>query len=329
MVRCILRIEVLNPVWTIGSIRAFDHPASHHFNRPDSLHATEVFRKLKFRMVKWLKRILLCTPLGRLLLVVPKTARAALSSGLVRRSGALLRWGIASPDIVARSYLTHLENQLELCSTISVVSGLPLGEILRYREEILEDRQIAEMYIRAVRGSSERWSFDERFMLGRRLAYYLLVRARKPRLVVEAGVDRGFNALLVCRALELNRSEGNPGRYIGIEIDPLKDVFLFDPALSGEGSIVFGDSVEIISKMSDPIDLFLHETTSEPNHVERQIEAVAGVSGDETIFASAFRLMDLIDYANRTGRRFLTHKDDPVDHWFDGSRIMFVFPGGR
>ena len=55
---------------------------------------------------------------------------------------------------------------------------------------------------------------------GRRLGWYAIARATKPKVIVETGVERGHGSVLLCSAILHNAIEGFPGRYFGTDIDP-------------------------------------------------------------------------------------------------------------
>jgi hypothetical protein len=85
---------------------------------------------------------------------------------------------------------------------------------------------------------------------GRRLGWYAIVRATKPQVVVETGVERGHGALLLCAALLRNPDEGVPGRYFGTDINPKADC-----SLSGKyasiGKILYGDSIASLKALAE------------------------------------------------------------------------------
>lgn len=271
------------------------------------------------------KSLLLTTPFGRIVLIGPRIFHGIIASGVIATAIAVFRWGFYSREPRARGYYTHEDNQYELCSVISFVSGRSLADILAYKDEILFDEVLKKYVSSAVRRSREKWSHDDQYKLGRRLAYYLLVRSLRPKFVVEAGVDRGLGALVICRALERNAAEGVVGDYLGIEANNWKDIFLYSMYQDKIGKIVYGDSVNEIKTIDKPIDLFIHETCSESHHVRAQIDAVRNLLSANSVVAVPWPLREFIDFSVDGGWLFLTHKDNPKDHWYGGSRMMFLF----
>lgn len=271
------------------------------------------------------KSFLLTTPLGRLALILPRTVHALVSAGVLRKTAAAVRWGIRCRDPDVRGYRTDKLNQYELCSVISFVSRRSLTEILAYNQEIQSDGLLENHIRAAVSQTPEKWSSDADYQLGRRLSYYLLVRALRPRFVVEAGVDRGLGALVISRALERNAAEGAAGDYLGLEADGGKDPFLYARYPGKIGTVVRGDSATEVARLKKKIDLFIHDTCTEPTHVKEQIGAVRHALANDGVVVTSWLLDGFVDFAMEDGRRFLTHKDQPLEHWYDGSRMMFVF----
>jgi hypothetical protein len=52
------------------------------------------------------------------------------------------------------------------------------------------------------------------------VAWYAVVRALKPQLIVETGIKQGLGSLVLLAALERNAGEGGSGRLISFDIDP-------------------------------------------------------------------------------------------------------------
>src|ERR1700704_4891946 len=83
---------------------------------------------------------------------------------------------------------------------------------------------------------------------GRRLGWYAVARAMKPKIVVETGVERGHGALILCSALLRNADEGHPGRYYGTDIDPTAGRLLTGK-YAEVGKILYGDSIASLKSL--------------------------------------------------------------------------------
>src|SRR3546814_1929922 len=94
---------------------------------------------------------------------------------------------------------------------------------------------------------------------GRRLGWYAVVRATKPRVVVETGVDKGLGAMVLCAALLRNAEEDRPGRYFGTDINP-HAVYLLQPPYDSVGDILYGASLASLASFADSLDLFITDS---------------------------------------------------------------------
>lgn len=284
-----------------------------------------MFEKKLQEMKSKIKKLLLTTPTGCVLMTVPRLLAAIKGSGAIGKILFAFKWAANHRDIGPRSYELSDLNRFELCATISMITGTPLDRLFSLIEEIYSDHRLSEYLSSQVNASSEKWSHDANLFPGRRLAYYILVRVLRPRLVVEAGVDRGHGAVLIARALEKNAEDGHAGEYVGIEHTRDRDFFLLNGLPEIKNKIVFGDSVDIIRNLSGPVDLFFHETTSNPKHVREQLKVIKDVVSDHAVIAAPWLTEEMIAFAKAGSWRFLTFKDEPLNHWYHGSRMTFIF----
>jgi methyltransferase family protein len=124
-----------------------------------------------------------------------------------------LAFVLLDPEI--ESYTYELADERALVLEMARSLGRPSSELLLYAEETRRDPELNERLARHTR-----WRFDvkRRLPLGNRLAWYLMVRARKPKLIVETGIYRGLGSLVLLRALERNRQEGFPGGLMSFDL---------------------------------------------------------------------------------------------------------------
>jgi len=276
-------------------------------------------------IVSRLKRLLLTTRAGRFVLVGPRALLAVRAARVVPRFGQALAWSVRSREIANFTYDTTRESQLLLAALIAEIARRPTAEIVAYIDELTTHDALAEHVASIAHTRESRWNIDPGFKPGRRLAFYLLARALKPRRVVEAGVDKGLGALLVSRALTLNRAEGHAGDYLGIELDPSKPIPLYERWPERVGQIVRGSSTEILREQVAPIDLFIHDTIPEAGHMTEQLAIVRPLMAPDGVIASTWTTPELIDHALGHGFKLLTHQEETVDHWFPGDRVAFIY----
>lgn len=274
-----------------------------------------------------MKERLHSSTIGRVLLLGPRAWIAARE--ILRPVRKVLPWLIESREYTNWSYNTTKVNQLILCAFVHEISRCQMPQIFSYLDEITQDIDVVKFVRERALLSDRRSSQDETFRPGRRLAQYLLVRALRPRLVVEAGVDKGLGAMIICRALARNRAEGAPGDFLGFELNRSQACDLYVSCPWKTGLLRWGDSTELLLQSDTQIDLFFHETTPEPTHVSSQIAALERRMASPSVLLSPWVVEPLARYSVSRGLRLLTHQDEPIDHWYRGSTSMAVFGDWR
>ncbi len=133
------------------------------------------------------------------------------------------------------------DNLRYLAEIIAIATHKPAQEIEGYINEAISDTALRSNFdarMSALDGAHSPSNVCSPF--GRRLGWYAVTRALKPRLLIETGVDRGHGSFILCAALLRNQAEGSPGRYIGTDIDPDAGWLLSEP-YSQMGQILYGD----------------------------------------------------------------------------------------
>jgi hypothetical protein len=239
-----------------------------------------------------------------------------------------LAFVLLDPEI--ESYTYELADERAFVTELARKLGQPSAELLRYAEEIRRDPELNERLARHTR-----WRFDvkRRPPLGNRLAWYLMVRSRKPGLVVETGIYRGLGSLVVLRALERNREEGFPGELMSFDITSAAGG-LVRPELRAGWRRFTGSTQELLEPALEGrrVDMLFQDTPHTRDnqrfefgaalrHAGPRLLLVDGSGGD----APNLRLM--------AGERGGAHHVVPApsrDHVFGGVDIAFaVFDGPR
>src|SRR5262249_32710014 len=145
--------------------------------------------------------------------------------------------------------LTDL-NRKHLAGLISTLTGAAAREVEGIFRELDTD---GGLRAHLTRGAAELgYPSDVSFLFGRRIGWYALVRLKKPRIVIEPGVDDGVGSCVLCAALMRNAADGHPGRYLGTEIRRDAGRLLRGP-YAGVGEIVYGDSISTLAAFGDEI----------------------------------------------------------------------------
>ena len=267
--------------------------------------------------------------------LLPKSIRRALRARAVRIERLEFALGYFRPGLKrVESWVTESRertnftydlteaNILYLAHIVSVVANKTVEEIAGYIEEARSDRELAEHISHSIALSPLRWEADEHVFWGRRLGWYALTRALKPKIVVETGVDKGHGSVLICSALLRNKSEARPGRYYGTDINP-EAGYLLTGKYSEVGEILYGDSIESLKRLDSAIDLFINDSDHSADYEYKEYQTVLkNLIPSSIILADNAHATDaLARFATEQHRKFLFFKEAPKDHWYPGAGI--------
>lgn len=254
-------------------------------------------------------------------LVLRFPARLLIAMGFYAPKLSLIpKWSAKKTEFSNFYYEISDKNLLELEFFCSSVSEVPPSEISGYLHEINSNEVLREqLNSRLQRDSDLR---DVQIGFGRRAGWYALVRALKPRLVVETGVHHGIGAAVLLEALGRNNLEGFDGRYLGIDIDPFagKGLGDIDPKV---GKLIVGDSITELKKIAGPIDIFISDSDHSPNYERNEFEIVLKKMGADSIIISdnSHASSELAKFSKAQNRLFHIFREEPVDHWYPGGGI--------
>jgi len=259
-------------------------------------------------------------------LVMPLRMRSALSY-CIQRSGLVLKWLFTSREHTNFTYHLSELNQRYLANFLGIVCNQPASVMATYMREIVEDQALRDHLIRCTRAGKRNFLADDEPRYARRIGWYAIVRATRPAVVIETGVDKGLGSCVLTAALKRNAEEGCHGRYYGTDINP-KAGYLLQAPYDRHGEIVYGDSIESLKKIDSPIDLFINDSDHSMDYEMREFETVAEklsptaiVLGDNSHFSDK-----LINFANKTNRQFLFFQEQPEGHWYPGGGIGAAYP---
>ncbi len=264
------------------------------------------------------------TILGRILLTVFR-AWAALKY-LRKPAVDLFKWLFKSKETTNFTYDLEENNKRYLASLIADVVNMEFCRILAYIEEVENDEKLRAHIVGATANSELSFMADSTVRFGRRVGWYALVRALKPKVVIETGVDKGLGACVLTAALKRNQEEGYAGRYYGTDIDPNAG-YLLSGDYAGFGSILYGDSIESLEKQDAPIDLFINDSdhsedyeAAEYKTIEKKLSENAIILGDNSHYTDK-----LLEFSLNTNRQFVFFQEKPLDHWYPGAGIGISF----
>lgn len=242
-------------------------------------------------------------------------------------------WTFRSREAGNFTYDLTTLNKSYLASFVSAVAGCRIQEAESYLAEVESDAALRDHIANETARSTFRHEADASVLFGRRLGWYAFVRAKKPRLVIETGVDKGLGSCLLCAALMKNASEGSLGRYIGTDINPGAG-YLLTPPYSDVGEIVYGDSLDslrVLCSEGVTIDLFINDSDHSAAYEAREYAQIdKNLSPDAIILGdNSHHTGELWKHARATGRTFLFFHEEPEGHWYPGAGIGIAYRPDR
>ena len=240
--------------------------------------------------------------------------------------GKSLAWTVQSREHYNYSYDLQPLNLEYLAAFIAVVTGEPIKAARGFIREIDTEQALKDHVVRLNRSHKERFVADAEARFGRRMGWYALIRAHKPRLVIETGVDKGLGSCVIAAALLRNAAEGSPGRLLALDINPNAGYLLAKP-YTDVAQMVYGDSLASIAAVKEPIDFFIHDSDHSAEHEAKELKAVESKLSPRGLVLSdnADCTDELIKFAERSGRQFLFFAEKPKNHWWPGDGIGVAF----
>lgn len=211
-----------------------------------------------------------------------------------------------------------------IVSLVAHVTDRDYATIDGYCRELEGDTELLRHLQSAMQNSG--YGMDIKIAYGRRIGWYAFVRARKPEVVVETGVDHGVGACVLTSALIRNGEEGRPGRYWGTDIRPEAGKLLVGK-FAEVGTVLVGDSAASLRAFDKKIDLFINDSDHHVEYEDAEYVEIESKLSERAIILSdnAHRTDCLSRFARATGRSFLFVEETPLNHWFPGAGIGVAF----
>ncbi len=235
-----------------------------------------------------------------------------------------LRFVFTDPEL--DNYTYDISNLGELAGALAGAFRIDRSAVERYARELEDDSEFrAELAVRLRQHGGRK----PRPQYGRRTGWYCIVRIQRPALVVEAGVHDGLGSAVFLRALERNRSEGDNGRLIGIDLDAASG-WLVPSALRPHFDLIIEDSVGYLKRgfADRKIDLFMHDSLHTYAHETHEYRAALQVLAPNGVLLSddAHSTDALKDFSTQAGRDFHFWRERPIDHFYPGAGIGMSLP---
>lgn len=283
---------------------------------------------MKDSLLKHSLRRFRATPMGAVTNMIPRFVFAM--SYYTPAIARIFSWTLRSREFTNFTYDISEDGLRYAAHALSIVTGRSVEELSGYMAELQSDEELKNHVIALSYKGKARWISDPRCDFGRRLVWYALARARKPGVVVETGVDKGLGSVVLCAALRRNAADGFPGRYYGTDINADAGWLLQTP-YSKFGTILYGDSLETLSKFAEKIDLFVNDSDHSAAYEEKEYVAVAEkLSPDAIVLGDNAHVTDrLARFSERAKRHFVFIAEKPKDHWYPGAGVGISFNAPR
>lgn len=268
-----------------------------------------------------LKHFLLKTPfIGQITVFLFRTK--IVFGFLFKQLIIVLKWLFSSKETTNLTYdLTPL-NEQHLRAFVANVTGEDYQSVCRYMDEIENDQALLAHIETQVANS--KWSImaDKQARFGRRKGWYALIRILKPKVVIETGVDKGLGACVIASALMRNKAEGYEGYYYGTDINP-KAGYLLSGAYKEFGEILYGDSIESLTKFDKPIDMFINDSDHSVDYEADEYRVIKDKLADNGIILgdNSHCSDKLLQFSIQNQRNFMFFHEQPADHWYPGGGI--------
>jgi hypothetical protein len=124
-------------------------------------------------------------------------------------------WLFRSKEFSNYTYDLTSANKTYLAWFLAEICGTSIEEVEDYFSELETNSQL-DAYIKTGLANHHRGNeIDSKAFFGRGLGWYAIVRATKPKIVVEIGTEKGLGSLVLAEALIKNGS----GRLITIDME--------------------------------------------------------------------------------------------------------------
>jgi predicted O-methyltransferase YrrM len=216
-----------------------------------------------------------------------------------------------------------LANEAELPTFLAEATGVPVDELRGYLRELTADEEL-HRWVRTTTGRHDRTG---RALIGRRAGWYMLVRALKPRVVLETGTDIGMGSAVLARALQLNAQDGTrPSHLWTFDFSPKAGEATPEP-LREWITLVPGDLRQslprIFPDLPGPVDLMIHDSDHSYEHEMFEFRTVGPhLATDGVLLTDNGHVTAVLrEYSRETGRRYSFWRERPVDHPYPGAGI--------
>ena len=238
----------------------------------------------------------------------------------------IITWMFNSNEGTNYTYDLEEKNLDELYKLLENIFEINYSKIKGYSEELINNSKIKDYLKNKIETSNFKNFADTEIKYSRRIGWYIIARIIKPKLIIETGVDKGMGSVILSEALIKNEQEGFKGKYFGTDINP-KAGYLFDDIYRKNGKIIYGDSIESLKKIDEPIDLFINDSDHSAEYEADEYKTIISkLSKNSVILGDNSHSTDeLLKFSIEHGRNFVLFRERPKNHWYPGAGIGISF----
>ena len=217
--------------------------------------------------------------------------------------------------------------KINLAASLASLLQKDYAQIANYFQEIEFDDDFKSHISQLWEKHPEKYRTDQSPSVGRRMVWYAIARATKPKILVETGVDQGMGAVVLCSALSRNAREGHPGKYYGTDINPDAGYYLQRP-YAEHGRVLYGDSLQSLEGLPCTVDLFINDSDHSETYEQAEYELIKSkISPDGIMLGDNSHVTSkLAEFSMREGRRFVFLSEEPANHWYRGAGVGISLP---
>jgi hypothetical protein len=228
----------------------------------------------------------------------------------------------------AQNWYYDISNDDEVAAFVSCVTACEVGQA---HEMISEIRSNQEFQARLSQSLQKTKFRPQGYLpLGRRLAWYAVIRIAQPDCCVETGVHDGLGSSVILQALEENlRRHHKPGLLISIDLPssdlptdfPAQPGWLVPEQLRHQYQLMIGDSRRLLPEIAvaHEIGFFIHDSDHSPQNESFELETVWPAMAPGGIVMTDNGPEVLRQFVRQHGTVFCTFRERVMNHNYSGA----------
>ncbi|HWD38873.1 MAG TPA: class I SAM-dependent methyltransferase [Fimbriimonas sp.] len=229
-----------------------------------------------------------------------------------------------SKEVSNFTYDDDEASKLSIPFIAAAACGVSVQEALGYFYELESDATLRSHIRQATIESKDRYVTDPEAHYGPRRISYAIVRAMKPKIVVEAGVEKGLGSCVIAAALLRNQQEGHAGHLFAVDIDE-KTGYLIDSPYDAVCTKLNADILQFLKTFNNPIDYLVQDIA--PWIAKDVLEALQPTASPKCIVTNCYFTEDPFEFALKNGWQCQTLFSQPEHSWFIGMFWCILYRG--